>query len=296
MEEKENKKSRKIEKSIVITRMYAGSYISNKMGGEVINFFKDDAGSNYIYVNPYGYVNVEHNGNVEYIVLTRLIKAGIFEVLGIAEVEKQIKVNYGSQENKFKESAEQIEEWIKEEKANGHEKALKYSDVSLKDIYKNNIGGTVTFKAKEVYRPKNTIVLVEAGKEIKKEDLVFDKEQEITIINLTTKKFARESLLMYLDKFSDEYKKNKPDQKDNAEDIEIIEELIKNDNLWKAKNEINWQVPQDLSEVDEKEEFFNFLNVIGKENDEVIFSNMFFYFFSKYHKLLNNFVEKEMIV
>ena len=39
-------------RSFVICRMYAGTYITNKMGGEIINLLHDDNGNNYVYVTP----------------------------------------------------------------------------------------------------------------------------------------------------------------------------------------------------------------------------------------------------
>lgn len=40
--------------TIILNRMYAGSYLDEdeNIGHEVINLFRDDNGSNYIYINP----------------------------------------------------------------------------------------------------------------------------------------------------------------------------------------------------------------------------------------------------
>ena len=47
-------------RTFVICRMYAGSYITSKMGGEIINLLHDDNGNNYVYVNPYGYIDKKY--------------------------------------------------------------------------------------------------------------------------------------------------------------------------------------------------------------------------------------------
>lgn len=64
--------------------MYAGSYLDNKMGGEIINLFYDVQNNNYIYVNPYGYISKEYNDTVKAVVLVRLLVKECFEILGIA--------------------------------------------------------------------------------------------------------------------------------------------------------------------------------------------------------------------
>ena len=37
--------------------MYAGSYLNDNIGGEVINLLHDDKGNNYIFVGPYGFID-----------------------------------------------------------------------------------------------------------------------------------------------------------------------------------------------------------------------------------------------
>ena len=48
-------------KEILLNRMYVGRFLENNIGHEVINLFKDDNGSNYIYINPYGQLDKKHN-------------------------------------------------------------------------------------------------------------------------------------------------------------------------------------------------------------------------------------------
>ena len=77
----------------VIARMYAGSYINEKLGGEAINLLHDDNGNNYIFVGPYGFIDQKYDDTVEGIILTRLTKAGCFEILGIAKTSKDSQVD-----------------------------------------------------------------------------------------------------------------------------------------------------------------------------------------------------------
>ena len=63
--------------------MYAGEYISSKMGGEIINLLHDDYDNNYIYVNPYGYISKKYDDTVHAVLLVRLLQKGCFEILGL---------------------------------------------------------------------------------------------------------------------------------------------------------------------------------------------------------------------
>ena len=44
-------------KVYIINRMYAGSYINDKLGGEFINLLHDDNNKNYIFINPSGFID-----------------------------------------------------------------------------------------------------------------------------------------------------------------------------------------------------------------------------------------------
>lgn len=57
-----------IKKEILINKMYVGEYLNNNIGHEVINLLRADGntdkfgdGQNYIYVQPYGTMEKEHN-------------------------------------------------------------------------------------------------------------------------------------------------------------------------------------------------------------------------------------------
>ena len=41
--------------------MYAGEYLDENIGHEIINTFKTDNGEHYIYVNPWGLINEEYS-------------------------------------------------------------------------------------------------------------------------------------------------------------------------------------------------------------------------------------------
>ena len=63
--------------------MYVGRFLENNIGHEVINLFKDDNSSNYIYINPYGQLDKKHN-EIESILLVRGINATTVEIIAKA--------------------------------------------------------------------------------------------------------------------------------------------------------------------------------------------------------------------
>ena len=141
--------------TIILNRMYAGSYLdeSENIGHEVINLFKDDNGSNYIYINPSGVIDKKYNDSVKAVLLVKHVEMGVLEVIAKAkgtEWEKGIQqVHYKSEEedenqNKYIEDNE-----------------ITYGDVLLSNIYKNGKNEIlITFKADEVLEVKKPVFLI----------------------------------------------------------------------------------------------------------------------------------------
>ena len=110
-------------KTIILNRMYAGSYLDEgeNIGHEVINLFKDDKGSNYIYINKDGKVN--KNYDVEAVLLVKHVEKGVLEVIAKAET---LKLVYDKKDDYEKAIIHQ-NEYIKE-------KQIRYGGVLLSDI------------------------------------------------------------------------------------------------------------------------------------------------------------------
>jgi len=135
-------------KAILLNRMYVGTFLKDNIGHEVINLFKDDNGSNYIYVNPYGRLGKNHN-DIESILLVRGINATTVEIIAKAEGLTPV-LNNSSPKNSTKATQKKY--------IDKHE--ITYGGVELYRIYQNNVGdndsGTVyiSFKAKKFYIQK----------------------------------------------------------------------------------------------------------------------------------------------
>ena len=180
--------------TIILNRMYAGSYLDEdeNIGHEVINLFKDDNGSNYIYINKDGTINKEANDNVKAILLVKHVEKGVLEVVAKAENLKQIYY-------KNEEAINIQNEYIKKHK-------ITYGDVLLSDIYKNGYDEPIiTFKADKLRTAKKPVFLInDENKQYKYKNSYIK----------TKKNFSTQSLKMY-------YPKNKYPQ-----DYKVLKNLI----------------------------------------------------------------------
>ena len=172
--------------TIILNRMYAGSYLDEgeNIGHEVINLFKDDNGSNYIYINHNGKINKKSNDSVKAILLVKYVEPGVLEVVAKAENLQQIYYD----ENNYKEEINKQIEYIKKHQ-------ITYGNVLLSDIYKDgNTELLITFKTDKLRTVKKPIFLIEdETKCYKYEHYYF----------LSEKHFSSQSLKMYY--FEDEF-------------------------------------------------------------------------------------------
>ena len=166
--------------AIILNRMYAGSYLDEdeNIGHEVINLFRDDNESNYIYINQKGDINKKSNDSVEAVLLVKYVEKGVLEVVAKAEDLQQV---YYKKNNFDEEIKDQIE-YIKEHH-------ITYGNVLLSDIYQNgNTELLITFKTNKLRTVKKPVFLIEdESKRYKYENHYF----------LPEKHFSTQSLKMY---------------------------------------------------------------------------------------------------
>ena len=253
-------------RTFIINRMYAGSYISDKMGGEFLNLLHDDHENNYIFINPYGFIDYKYNNTVEGIILTRLVKAGVFEVLGIALIDKDGQITYqkgSTLKERFENGKEHIEKYAKEHN-------IRYSGFSLKDINLGSFyGADITFKSRELLLNKKDLFITDS------EQKEFEVEGSTTI-NLEDKRFPKQSLHSYIT------------DKDNPKAFESILKMINDDSLW-DKGRIN-----KVEEGRIIDRHFNLLEVIRKDYDELAYSNFFAYIFKNYPVIFRRFAKQKL--
>ena len=238
--------------------MYAGSYLDENIGHEVINLFKDDNGSNYIYINPYGDINAKSNDSVKAIFLVKHVEKGVLEVVAKAENLQQVYYKKTDREEEFKNQ----KEYIKEHK-------ITYGNVLLSEIYKtDNDELLITFKTNKLRTVKKPVFLIEdESKRYKYENHYF----------LPEKHFSTQSLKMY-------YPENK-----FPKDYEVFKRLLNDSTVW---NEENTTAKIDLDEIYTYDSHEGFLSIIKKEDDELIISNLFSYIFNHKKDVFRDFVKE----
>ena len=247
-----------IANEILLSRMYVGNYLNseNNIGHEIINLFKADDDNNYIYVNPYGTMSKEHNNKIKTILLVRYCGNCTMEILAKAVDLEQIAFVNKSLTDK--------------ERLDIHNSQIKYIDrnnityggLKQYNIYKNNLhnetAAYITFKANDLIKPIKPIYISARGcknYEISKENYFHLGNDYI---------FSNQSLKMYLS----------PNIGKQKEAFEKLENIINNNSLWERENTTP-KVKVDFP-INENT---NFLKIIQKENDELVFSNLFKYFF-----------------
>ena len=257
----------------VINRMYAGDYLKgNNIGHEIINLFADDNGDNYIYINADGVMGSEYDGKVKAVLLTRMAESiHRQEVLGIAIVDAGSQIVY----NKGGKKGERTPEHIDTD-AYLAQHPVKYGGVDFVRLFEKNIWEgefnnyhLITFKTKKLLMPyKNQRIFI------------CDKKYTSNEVNAELKdiEFSRQSPKQYI--CSDE----------EIRDYATIEKLINNEKLWDKNRK-----PEKIKLIGKKakdEENFNYLDIVGRQDDENVFSNLIAYFIGNDGKLLKDFCKE----
>ena len=245
--------------------MYAGSYLEENIGHEVINLFKDDNGSNYIYINKDGRINEKYNDDVEAIILVKGVEKDVLEVVAKAEDLEQI---YYKKEG-FKNKDERYEAEVEEENEFIESKQITYGGVLLTDIYKD--GDTelkLTCKTDKLRTAQEPVFL------IRDEDKGYKYKNPYF---LSEKNFSTQSLKMYYNK------------KEHPQDYKKLQQLLNNQEIW---NEENTTEKINLDEIYTYDSHEGFLSVIKKEDDELIISNLFSYIFNQKKDVFIDFVKE----
>lgn len=220
-------------KEIVINRMYAGSYLANNLGHEVINMFQADNGKHYLYLNPRG--NILRN-NVDCMLLVRYVGDDRVEILALAKNLKQAAGASSSLPRDLGEKKESVSD-IQEKYI--HNEDIRYGDAPILEIFNDaeqqNIFITYEVTEEDFFVP------------IKRMYISFDPanrlKSDIPINNLN---FGSSTLRQYV--LPTVQKKNAdneemPEYKDSAKDgqedsdYKTIKDIIDDSSLWRRSNE-----------------------------------------------------------
>lgn len=252
------------ENVILINKMCTGSYTVSNIGHEIINYFMTDDNKVYIYISPYGNISKDYDDKIKTILLTSSLSNGRVEI--IAKIDNPKQEIYYDKERKNKKTLKEIHD----------EQVKKYKDVyyagkTLEQVFKNNYKNDeaihITFSAdiNNIKKPKKHIFITENRE---------DKNSDDAIYVHINRNIASSSLKQYI-------KQNGKVEKDKeGKDYDIIvNECLEKSELWEEFK---------LEKIKEKdiEEFIsndkiNFLQLIEKEDEEQIYTNLMWYWFSR---------------
>lgn len=251
--------------TILMVFMFRGNYLREKLGHEIINLFRADNRKHYIYVNPWGHVNENDYGKIETILLVRYV--GNHKVKIIAKAWKLSRSYSGASNSHLNKNISRQElTKIKEGQMKDCD-GIEYGRKTLADIF--NFSGEndkqeilVTYEAGEFRRAKDD------------ERLYVDYSNKEETGNP-----GSHSLKGY-------YPSNSNDKKKMFM-YEKLTGIINDDTCWEEKDNSE---KIDIDGTTKKQ--FNILNMLGKEDDELAFSNWFCYLFNKDSALLKEFAKK----
>lgn len=250
-------------KEIMLNKSFVGSWGVTKdenIPHEIINLFRSDNGNIYIYVPPYGGFNTKEHPEVECILLTgawNQKKTEVFyAVTGLKLLHQGTRAAVGRERKRLVEYI--IEKGIKYGGKYLHE--IKMSETEEDNVY------YMTFQATAVYKPRKPLFL-------SWEDNSEEHTEKKSVYELKNKQYKYQRQIGYI----------------SQDDYQRISEIIHNSDLWDTSNEVVQIVRADESQ---KVHHRNFLQVIHKEYDETIFSNLLYEFFRTTPGLFSAFADE----
>ncbi len=271
-------------KTIIVNSVFVGGYGFNKgnLPHEMINFFRADDGNFYVYITPYGVVEKGLAINdISAILFVRSVGNSLVEVLAKAVVsENQPKEDFyvqgielcgkGDKKGKLKENSQ----WY------DPSDSIKYGQKSLREIHHYNAWDNeifVTMKVSEICFPKKTFFLTH------NENVITPTTQNVFLIQENehaSKQFANQSMKAYF------YSDTMPNSFNALQDIIVDKE----NELWMDSSKT---IKYDSSNIKNDNNFFK---VTRQQDNEVMFSNMLYYFFSEYPMIAKQFFLKLGVV
>ena len=262
---------------IVINRMYAGDYLSNNLGHEVINMFAADNGNHYLYLNAKG--NFDKKRHIGYMLLVKYAGNRKVEVLAMA---KNLEMAPGADASLPQKLSEEKKEIFDKQREFILNEKITYGGVPLLDIFngaeQQNIFVTFKVVAGNFFKPVKRMFISYMNSTNTCENL-YPAKGDIEI-NLADTKFASTSLKQYITLNSGE------DAKDGVSDYNKLAELINNRSYWEEFNEGVVPTTECCKKVDS---LFDICNI---KDDENVFSNAIYYFMEMYPKLWSEFLNE----
>ena len=249
-------------KEILINQLFAGNYLEEEenIGHEIINIFKDDKGNNNLFITPDGYIDINRH-DIECILFVRNEKAKrTVEVIGMAQNFKYFDDNNKNDEKEIN--------------------TITYANVSLNQIFSNNkyrgekdkLTHNVTLRAEKFILPSRRLFLTID------EDYCIDESDDRKLIKLNSKKKVIISQAM----------RSYYSEKEDISAYNQLRDIINDSELWKDENTTDKLFPDGAVQSYSP----TFMEVIRKEDDENVFSNLLAYFFEYSHTSFRKFAKE----
>lgn len=233
--------------------MFSGDYLTNNIGHEIINLFKDDDGESYVYLLPLGTFGVEHKDRIQYVFHTQTVpSANAQEVIALSLIDCDV---YNPT----------VDEAITKQNQADLCSQVYYGGVSLAKIFSANTAQqeiSISLHATWTKFPKKKIFITWGNSPI-----VSDLQDDPIIVEMEGGQ-PKSSLKAYYPLVSK------------------LGNLANDPNLW--GDEI--KTVADSKKLAVQPTFFD---VCGIENYELAFSNAFAYFMDKYPELVVEFANRK---
>lgn len=286
---------------IIVNSMFVGDYgrTADNLPHEVINLYKTDKDETYIYLAPYGRLGFCKE-RIKGILFVRSAGNGFVEILGKVDniCESYVdgltipKAKNDEQEDSAGISRwEQIEDKFKSKnseiikKQEDIIKEIEYGGCSLAKLHESNEGGIpvyVSCKVDKFYLPKKTHYLALDEEKYKLDPRknsatpMWECDDERIGNKEKIAKINNQSMRVVYSNKKEDGNLYRPNQ------YNILRSVFSCKKLW--ADDISTMMYNPSHSNDEVVNSNNIFKVARQQDNEVVFSNMFFYFFSKYKK------------
>ena len=245
---------------ILLNRMYAGEFLNENIGFESINLIMADDGKNYIYVTPYGTMDIDKYKKVRAILFVRKYTPGSYQIIAKAEnLHLAEEIEFYIKNNKHNNDIRQLQQ-TKIEK-------IKFAGISYRDIFKNN-----RTKTKSQNKINGAFYTYTGIVSMAKELLIISQDN----FAHDSKNLFRSSLKMFID------------EKTTPNAYKTLKKYIE-DNIW-DKTAVSSMCVKEKLHVSS-----NLISILGKEDDELSFSNLFAYIFRTYKEAFVGFLFDKLL-
>ena len=254
-----------MKKEIMLNKSFVGSWgVANdeNIPHEIINLFKSDNGNLYVYVPPYGGFKTEDHPNVESVLLTGAWNNNKTEVFYVIKGVKRL---HNGGRKATKAEREKLVNYIIENNIRYGGKYL--HEIKMAESEEDKIY-YLTFQAEAVYKPKKSLFLSWESNSEK-------HTEEKDVYELKNKNYKYQRQIGYI----------------SQDDCDLVSDIIDDNDIWDVVDPVSLK---DAVGISIKNRRHSFLQLIHKEYDETIFTNLLYEFFSTTPNLFSMFAEETL--